>query len=335
MRVAAVQGAYGAAYSAAVLKPFSAATAIEVATATGNDALDVVAIDAATLERQCGSGELRELPPGLTNAAGGATPDFLDGGLQRCGAATFAWSSLFVADPAKFTKRQLRTIKDVFNTRAFPGKRALPRNARGVLEAALMADGVAPASVYERLATEAGMQQALAEISAIGGDIVWYDKPDEAIALIRSGKAAVALTSNTRAFLDAARRGPLDLIWDGQVYDVEYLAIPAKTANAGEAEKLIAFATSTDQLVAVARQIPYGPMRRSAVERSRKHSVTGEDLTGYLPTEPANMATALRFNSAWWAANSERVAAAVAAAWQMRPKSEPTKPADSKPARKR
>lgn len=333
VRIAALQGAYAAAYDSAVLKPFTRQTEIEIATGSSSDSLDVVALDAGELGRKCEAGDLRELSATRTAETGASAQDFLDGALQRCGTATFAWSQVFVADPLKFAKRPPRSMKDVFNTRNFPGKRALPRSARGVLEAAIMADGVAPGDVYARLATEAGMQRALSQITAIGNDIVWYDNAAEALDLLRAGTVTVALTTNTRAFLDVARRGPLGIVWDGQVYDVEYLAIPAKAANAAEAERLIQFATSTERLAAVARQIPYGPMRRSAVRSVGTHAVTGEGMAPYLPTSEANLAEAVRFDPAWWRDNAERVASAVAAAYEMRGKSTPAE--KKKPAGKR
>lgn len=333
VRIAALQGAYAAAYDSAVLKPFTRQTEIEIATGSGSDSLDVIALDAGELGRKCEAGDLRELSATRTAETGASAQDFLDGALQRCGTATFAWSQVFVADPLKFAKRPPRSMKDVFNTRNFPGKRALPRNARGVLEAAIMADGVAPGDVYARLATEAGMQRALSQITAIGNDIVWYDNAAEALDLLRAGTVTVALTTNTRAFLDIARRGPLGIVWDGQVYDVEYLAIPAKAANAAEAERLIQFATSTERLAAVARQIPYGPMRRSAIKVVGTHAVTGEGMAPYLPTSEANLAAGVRFDPVWWRDNAERVASAVAAAYEMRGKSAPAE--KKKPAGKR
>lgn len=333
VRIAALQGAYAAAYDSAVLKPFTRQTEIEIATGSGSDSLDVVALDAGELGRKCEAGDLRELSATRTAETGASAQDFLDGALQRCGTATFAWSQVFVADPLKFAKRPPRSMKDVFNTRNFPGKRALPRSARGVLEAAIMADGVAPGDVYARLATEAGMQRALSQITAIGNDIIWYDNAAEALDLLRAGTVTVALTTNTRAFLDIARRGPLGIVWDGQVYDVEYLAIPAKAANAAEAERLIQFATSTERLAAVARQIPYGPMRRSAIKVVGTHAVTGEGMAAYLPTSEANLAEAVRFDPVWWRDNAERVASAVAAAYEMRGKSTPAE--KKKPASKR
>lgn len=333
VRIAALQGAYAAAYDSAVLKPFTRQTEIEIATGSGSDSLDVVALDAGELGRKCEAGDLRELSATRTAETGASAQDFLDGALQRCGTATFAWSQVFVADPLKFAKRPPRSMKDVFNTRNFPGKRALPRSARGVLEAAIMADGVAPGDVYARLATEAGMQRALSQITAIGNDIIWYDNAAEALDLLRAGTVTVALTTNTRAFLDIARRGPLGIVWDGQVYDVEYLAIPAKAANAAEAERLIQFATSTEPLAAVARQIPYGPMRRSAIKVVGTHAVTGEGMAAYLPTSEANLAEAVRFDPVWWRDNAERVASAVAAAYEMRGKSTPAE--KKKPASKR
>lgn len=316
LSVATGSGAYAAAFKRIVADPFTAATAIRVtAPAAGAQPLDVVALDAAAVAAKCDSGELRPLPAGL---APGSDDSVADIG-SRCGVATFAWASVFVYEPQRFAKRAPRTLKDVFNTKAFPGVRALPRNARAVLEAALIADGVAAADVYARLASPEGIGQALAEVATLGSDVVWFDKADDALDLLRSGKAAIALTSNSRAFFDAARRGPLEVIWDGQVYDVEYLAITKSSRNAEAAERFLAFATEPQRLAAIAREIPYGPMRRSAVAEARTHAVTGSDLEPFMPTAPDNLATAVRFDPSWWRDNGAAVAKTIVEATRQRP----------------
>ncbi|MBL8566411.1 MAG: extracellular solute-binding protein [Hyphomicrobiaceae bacterium] len=318
LRIAAGSGAYADAYEKLVLAPFAAATSVEVIATAGTGNLDVVALDAADLEAKCASGELRELPADL--AASDAVADVP----SRCGIATFAWASVFIFDPERYAKRAPRTLKDVFNIRGYPGKRALPRNGRGLLEAALVADGVAASEIYARLATPEGRQQALAAVARLGSDIEWFDKADDALELLRAGKATIALTSNSRAFFDSVRRGPLEIIWDGQVYDVEYLAIPKSTANAEAAESFLAFATAPERLAAIARQIPYGPMRQQAVASVRSHAITGNDLQPFLPTTAANLASAVRFDPAWWRDNAASVASMVAEA--SRPDSSGTAP---------
>lgn len=312
VRVPLGTGAYAAAYEAAVLKPFTSATGIEVARpdkSGGTDARDVVSVDAAELERGCASGALRD----VSTIEGLAIPadELVEATAKRCGVATLAWSSIFVFDKDSFASRAPRSLKDVFNAKSFPGKRALPRDGRGVLEAALIAEGVAPADVYSRLATEDGLRQALDEVASLGSSIAWYDEADDAIELLRSGTASIALTSNSRAFFDAARRGPLEFIWDGQVYDVDYLALPAKGGSPASAERFVAFAAAPPQLAAIARQIPYGPMRRSALPLVGRHAATGEKLGPFLPTSDENLATAVRFDPAWWRVNAANVASAI------------------------
>lgn len=312
LRVPLGTGAYAAAYEAAVLKPFTSATGIEASgpeTTSGTGALDVVSVDAAALEQGCASGKLRDVSAleGLTIPA----EDLVEATAKRCGVATLAWSSIFVFDRDGFKSRAPRSLKDVFNAKMFPGKRALPRDGRGVLEAALIAEGVAPAEVYSRLATDDGMRQALDEVASLGSSIAWYDNADDAIELLRSGTASIALTSNSRAFFDTARRGPLEFIWDGQVYDVDYLALPAKGGNPAAAERFVAFAAAPQQLAAIARQIPYGPMRRSALPLVGRHAATGEKLDPFLPTSDENLATAVRFDPTWWRDNAANVASAL------------------------
>ena len=62
---------------------------------------------------------------------------------------------------------------DFWDTKKFPGKRALRRGPKYALEFALMADGVAPKDVYEVLGTPEGVDRALAKLDEIKGDIIW------------------------------------------------------------------------------------------------------------------------------------------------------------------
>jgi putative spermidine/putrescine transport system substrate-binding protein len=94
---------------------------------------------------------------------------------------------------------------------------------------------------------------------------------------------------------------PITVLWDGQVYDVDAWVM-AKGTRAKSAE-FIAYATRPDRLAEQARLFPYGPMRRSAVNLVAAHPKLGIDMRAHLPTEPANLAGALRSNAAWWSVN--------------------------------
>ncbi len=310
-------GAFAQAYKQVVLEPFEAKTGVTLRDAPGEGTTgDLLLLDAAELARRCASGELISLElSGLnpTATAPAAPDDYLNGALKPCGIAALSWSNLFVYDPAKFERRAPRTVADVFDTRRYPGKRALPRDGRGLVEALLVADGVAPGDVYSVLETSDGINRILKRLKSLGANIVWYEQLSDAIALVREGKAAIAFTSNGHAFIEQARSGALGLIWDGQVLHASYFAIPKSTSDEASAKELVAFATRPEQLAGLVRQIPYGPMRRSAITSALglRHAVTGQELGPYLPTAPENLRTAVRFDPVWWGSNLERIESAL------------------------
>ncbi|MCB1527347.1 MAG: extracellular solute-binding protein [Hyphomicrobiaceae bacterium] len=318
LSVATGSGAFSQAYQRVVLMPFAKNTGIEVDAATTDQGRpgDVVMLDAASLADRCGKDELlsldiAELQPNAPPP--GAADDFLDGALKPCGIAAMSWSNLFVYDPGSFKKRAPSTVSDVFDTRRYQGKRALPADGHGLFEALMVAEGVSPDSVYATLETGDGLMRALQRLKALGNDIVWYDSPSKAIHLIRSGDATIALTSNGHAFIEQARTGPLGLIWDGQSLHLSYFAIPKTASDKERAKQFVAFASGPQQLAALARQIPYGPTRRSAIAGTvgMRHAVTGQDLEPFLPTAPQNLREAVRFDPVWWKQNSARMTAAI------------------------
>lgn len=317
--VATGGGAFAQAYQHAVIEPFSAKTGLNVTEAgTDADSSDVVMLDALELSRRCGAGELvsleiAELKPSAATSGADVQADFLQGALKPCGIAALAWSNLFVYEPKAFAKRAPQSASDVFDTRRYPGKRALPKDGRGLLEAILVADGVAADEVYTVLGTSDGTNRIVKTLKKLGANIVWYDRISEAVALLRSGEASIAFTSNGHAFTEQARSGPLGLIWDGQVLHASYFAVPKSAKQPEHAKELIAFSANPTQLAGIARQIPYGPMRRSALAGAvgMRHAVTGQELGPYLPTASENMRTAVRFDPVWWEENSARMEAAL------------------------
>ncbi len=316
LAVAVGGGAFAQAYRQFVLDPFSSESGVEITeTGDANATSDIVMLDAAELARRCGKGDLvtLEIAAFSTNAASPASArdDFLDGALKPCGVASFAWSNLFVYDPAKFERRAPRSLEDVFDAKRYPGKRALPRDGRGLVEALLVADGVAPGDVYRVLETADGISRILKKMRALGSDIVWYDRVSEAIGLVRSDKATIAFTSNGHAFTGQARSGRLGLIWDGQVLHPSYFAISKSAGEPDQAMKLLALSSRPEKLAAIVREIPYGPMRRSAlaVALGMRHAVTGQEIGPFLPTAPENMRSAVRFDPVWWEANGGRMEA--------------------------
>lgn len=308
-------GAFASAYRSAVLQPFAKEAGIEVVAQTADDAAsaDVVVISRDELDRGCKSGALLSFATAEIMPTSAAAPEE-DGALQRmrgahsdCGIPWLSWSRVFVYDPTHFEKRAPSSIADMFNVKRFPGKRALPANGRGLFEMLLAADGVAADEIYVTLESLNGVQRAMRKLKSLSGNIVWYDRMGEAIGLIRDGKAEIAMTSNTHAFIERARSGPLEIVWDGQVLSADYLAIAKTARERDRALALVTFAGAPEQVAKIAAQLPYGPMSSAALRLASHHAVTGQELAPFLPTAPANLQKAIRFDPEWWAVNGERL----------------------------
>ena len=315
LTIATWGGAYGQSQQAAYFQPFTESTGTKITTVTYDgsfDAIkaklgesptpDVVDLSSGGLDRLCRDGLLEAIDPAtLGMSEGGAADDFLAGGLPSCGVASMAWAMALVIDRQAFPKSQPTKIADLLNLKTYPGKRALPNGPRYTLELALLADGVAPDQVYAELGTPAGADRAFAALDKIKPEIVWWNKATEPLALLASKKAAIAAGYSGRIFRAlAGNRESMDLIWDGQIYDLDIWAVPKTASNKGAAKRFIAFAVAPEHLAAQARLIAYGPMRKSAIPLVGKHPEIGVEMMRFLPTAPENFKNALKFDEAWW-----------------------------------
>jgi putative spermidine/putrescine transport system substrate-binding protein len=307
------QGAYGQALRRAVLDPFRDATKVEIeyVAATGSATLpssgvewDVADVPSIVAREACRAGvaaplDSVRLTPGAFGAV--AEADFLSGSLGRCAIGSFAWSSLVLVDPKAFRKGLPEKLADVFDGKRFKQKRAFARSPRYLLEMALLADGVEPGRVYGELMTRQGLKRAFKKLDGIRKLIVWSDKPETAMKLLGKGGVGMATAFSGRAFYAlASELKPYRMIWDGQIYDLSVWVVSSTSRSKAVALDFITFATRADRLAAVSRWFPYGPVRYSALDLVGRHPTLGMDLEPFLPTAPANMATALQFNELFW-----------------------------------
>ncbi len=340
-------GAYGKAFESAILKPFATENRIIIESISfqgprGNElsvieksdvAPDVVELSALAIGKACDADLIEKidastLRPGPNGEA--AADDFVAGGLHACGVGTFAWSSLVISTARTKKGRGATSLKQVFSTKAFPGKRAFIKSPRYVFEMALLADGVAPQDIYSVLGSAEGLERVFKKLSELGDSILWLDDAKQAMAQLKSGKAKFAQTFTGRAFFERAKGFEFYPISNGQIYTVNYLAIPKKARARDKARSLLTFATSPERLAAVSALNPYGPMRRSAVDLVKRHALVDIPLDSYLATNSKTLANALAFDEAWWAANGGRMVTAFSEWLAPKPK-EPEGPPEAKP----
>jgi putative spermidine/putrescine transport system substrate-binding protein len=325
LAIATFGGAYGQSQQIAFFDPFTQATGTKISTVVydgtlgaikdkiGADpsAFDVVDLSADVLDALCRDGKLEPVESTMLNAGAGgesAADDFLAGGLPSCGVASVAWSTMIAFDRHALAKGQPSKIADLLDTRRFPGKRALPDGPRYTLELVLLADGVEPGNVYNELSTPAGADRAFKALDKIKADIMWWSKAQEPITWLVDKQAVMAAAYSGRLARAAMGAPQLDMLWDGQVYDLDLWAIPKTAPNKDAAKRFIAFAMEPPRLAAQAQLIAYGPMRKSAIALVGKNPTIGVEMKRYLPTAPDNLKKALKFDAAWWSEHGEELA---------------------------
>ena len=120
--------------------------------------------------------------------------------------------------------------------------------------------------------------------------------------MLVNGTVAMSSAWNGRLYRPIVEQEqPLEIVWDGQLWEVEYWAIPKGSPRIPNAKDFIRFASQTQNLANVTRHISYGPVRKSAAP------LVDEQVKPYLPT--SNMEGSLRVDSAWWAQNMQHLRA--------------------------
>jgi putative spermidine/putrescine transport system substrate-binding protein len=277
----------------------------------GNVKWDVVDVELSDAIRGCDEGLLEEMdisefPAGTDGSS--AADDFLEGTVYDCAVANIVWSTIYAYDSSKLSEAP-SSIADFFDIEKFPGKRGIRKNPKANLEMALMADGVPAGEVYDVLETEEGVERAFAKLDSIKDSVVWWEAGAQPPQLLADGEVVMTTAYNGRIFnAVASENKPFEIVWDGQVWDLDLFVIPKGAPNKEAAMDFVKFSTGTEPLAAQASWISYGPVRKSSSALVGSfHNNPDLKMDVHMPTAPANMTNALQNNFEFWADNQDQL----------------------------
>jgi putative spermidine/putrescine transport system substrate-binding protein len=257
---------------------------------------DVVEVETGDLTRGCDEALYEKLDWSKI----GRKSDFIPEAVTECGAGTFVWSTVLAYDSSKL-KGKPSGWADFWDVKKFPGKRGMRKQALYNLEFALMADGVPAKDVYKVLATKDGVDRAFKKLDQLKPYIQWWEAGAQPPQFLVAGDVVMTTAFNGR--IDAAKREgkPLNVVWNGGIYDLDYWVIPKGTPNKALAYQFIAHASAPATQVVYAQNIAYGPVNVLALKQIDAKTASE------LPSAPANAAVGVLMSGEFWTDHGEEL----------------------------
>ena len=188
-----------------------------------------------------------------------------------------------------------KTWADLFDTEKFPGKRTFYKwSAPGVIEAALLADGVPADKLYPL-----DLDRAFKKLDTIKADIIWWDSGAQSQQLLASAEAPFGSFWNGRLTALAQTGVTVETSWTNNITAADSLVVPKGTKNKEAAMKFIAHATSAQAQASFATATGYAPINLESTE------LMDPELRKTLPDMQAD--TQVNANMDYWADHRDEI----------------------------
>jgi putative spermidine/putrescine transport system substrate-binding protein len=228
------------------------------------------------------------------DALGVKAADLIDPSLHTENAVASYLNSYVIAYRTDKKRPHPKTWAEFFDVTAFPGKRALYNWPYGMIEIALLADGVALKDLYPL-----NFDRAFAKIKSIRDNIVFWNTGAEAQQLIVSDAVDYIVSWSSRVAYLALGGMPVGIEWNQNVRLVDVHTIPKGTKKRDASVAFIKTALDPDVQAAFA-QLSGGlsPVTKEGLEK------VDAALKPYLSTTPENWDMAVGgLDDKWWGAN--------------------------------
>ncbi|SAK91944.1 ABC transporter substrate-binding protein [Caballeronia calidae] len=209
---------------------------------------------------------------------------------------SFYYSFVLGYNKAKFASAQPANWTDLFDTKKFPGKRTLYKwSAPGVLEIALLADGVPANKLYPL-----DLDRAFKKLDTIKGDIVWWSGGAQSQQLLASGEAPMGVFWNGRLHALAQTGVPVGISWNQNLTAADMLVVPKGSKHKAEAMKFLAYATSAQAQAKFATDTNYAPIN------VKSPAMMAADVAKQLPDQYKT--SQIDLDMKYWAQNRDAIA---------------------------
>ena len=306
-------GAYQEAIRKAWLEPFSQETGIEIIedtspetakvramVETGTVSWDVVTGGGATLMRGVKLDLFEEITDEMVDQSAVVAEARMPYGVpSEIFSTVFAFSTEAFPDSGP----QPQTWADFWDVEKFPGKRTIYNRPATVMEAALLADGVAKDEIYQVLSTPEGLDRALAKIEAIKPHVaVWWSSGAQPVQALGSGEAVLALGWNGRFQAGIDEGLPIKMGWDGAIAQLGFFMIVKGAPNKEQAVKFLNYIVQPEVQARFSQYVAYGPVTPDSWQ------YIDAERAARLPSTPERLEKSVFLDINWWAENEAGIA---------------------------
>jgi len=210
---------------------------------------------------------------------------------MKYGISNYLFSYIMAVNYSKFGDHPPKTWKDFWNVKEYPGKRMLSGLAQGVLEAALLADGVAAKDLYP-----IDLPRALTKVKEIKDSCVFWKTGAQIEDLLRQGEVVAGFAWSNRTVVVAKEmKGTIGWNWDEALLASSAWIVPkGNPAGREAAMKFIDYALRPEGQAKVFEIVGMSPSNPAAT------ALIPEADRKYVSTNPANVDKQILLQDAWY-----------------------------------
>jgi putative spermidine/putrescine transport system substrate-binding protein len=224
---------------------------------------------------------------------------FPPGTTGECFVPTFRYANIFSYNADLYPGEKPSRIEDFFDVKRFPGKRIVYDYPKaGLLEAALVSDGVPPEKVYP-----IDLERALRKIDTIKSSLIFAPSYGAIQQQLVDKQASMVLTVTARTIVAAQSGAKLTPVWDFNTTDIGALVIPKGTPNKQLAQEMLVFVTEPAQAAAYAKLTGIAPARSDIDLASIEYTEPQKAFNAFLP----DRGRLIEQDKQWWIENTDAV----------------------------
>lgn len=187
---------------------------------------------------------------------------------QKKGVGAWVYSIAIAYNTEKFPETGMhpKNWADYYDVKKFPGPRSSGNCDKivdaGVIEGALLGDGVAPDKLYPL-----DLDRAFKKLEAFKPHVkAWFDTGNVTPDALLRGEVTVGTAWNNRIFYARKKNQPLQLSWDQSLIQYDYWVVMNKGPNTANAMKFLAYASRAKPQADLAEELNTGPVNNDAYQ---------------------------------------------------------------------